>query len=133
MDRHRWRRETERRGGARPVRGLLGGKDLAGRLVQNSVDRSIEAFESRASAVASLHSSFVLWISLVIRASDFANYLAGLSSCFVSGAGVGFTASSSAASDWKRFSSSSCGLFLSIHATAWSYHLRASSLWPSCQ
>ena len=31
MERHRSRAQTERRGGAGPVRGLLGGKDLTGR------------------------------------------------------------------------------------------------------
>src|SRR5262245_39698803 len=31
-ERHRGRAQTERRGGAGPVRGLLGGKDLTGRL-----------------------------------------------------------------------------------------------------
>ena len=46
MERHRSRAQTERRGGAGPVRGLLGGKDLTGRLVlvsrQWSVARSEE-------------------------------------------------------------------------------------------
>jgi hypothetical protein len=31
--------QTERRGGAGPVRGLLGGKDLAGRLFRSSLLR----------------------------------------------------------------------------------------------
>jgi len=47
-------------------------------------------------------------------------------SSFVSG-GVSLISSSAAASVRNRSSSSSSGIFSSIHLTAWSYHFRASS------
>src|SRR5262249_47925509 len=83
--------QTERRGGAGPVGGLLGGKDPAGRFFR------------------------------VPKTTGSPNYFFALIS------------SSSSASTRKRRSSSLFGWCLSIHWTARSCHLRASSLSPNFQ
>src|SRR5438477_11753973 len=100
--------QTERRGEAGPVSVLLRGWDSPAAFIRVSPDepqRSRRNAECSPTSLRFSATSAVHFFSLIPNRS--------------------------VASARKRFSSSSSGLFFSIHRTAWSYHLRASSLLPS--